>query len=139
LQAKFTATSIKGTVISNGVIYKIKGTPAMPVPNFGGNWVGTVKQSGFTVAESFTALANPQYPGIFDFSGTIFSPNGALDAFGQVAVDPKGKAVGYSVTEINAFTDVLAYFTGKYNPSTGTTTVKGIDENGVKLVGKFHR
>src|SRR5437867_3504711 len=66
LQAKFTATSIRGAAVINGVLYKFKGKPALPVPDFSGNWYGTVTQRGFTAVENFTGTQNQDFPGIFD-------------------------------------------------------------------------
>ena len=131
---KLSSKSFAGTVTANGVSYKIKGIPAVGLPDGTGNWVGTVKQGGQTAVESFTAISNTNFPGINDVSGLI---NGSLVFTGQAAATPKGQLVGYSDTDVNG--GILANFTGKLNAVKGTFTIKGIDENGVVLSGKFSR
>jgi hypothetical protein len=132
---KFNTKSLKGkTTFDDGRKYAFNGKPQTVMLDVSGNWVGTVKESGSTVMESFTATSNPDFSGVFDFSGLI---GGSLAATGQVIVASSGAVSGYSVTETDG--GVEANISGKANPAKETLTTKGVDQSGDKLTGKFFK
>ena len=135
----FSAKSFSVKVLlDDGSTSTLSGKPAGTIPRFTGTYSGTVKQSNMSirVPETFTATANPYFPGVCDFSGTV---NGALSASGQSILGPNGTVFGYAVTDQGGGGTVASVFTGKYVPASGALTTTGVDEYGVKVSGKFTR
>ena len=130
---KFSTKSLRGkATFGDGRTYTFNGKPLALMLDASGNWAGTVREAGQTVVESFTATANPDFSGVFDFSGLV---GGSLTATGQVIVASSGVVSGYSLTETGG--GLLATISGRVNPTSGTLTIRGVDQNGVKLTGKF--
>jgi hypothetical protein len=131
--SQIKSLKVKAT-FDSGRSYSFKAKRVSSMPDISGNWTGTVKQAGQTVVESFTATSNPNFAGVFDFSGQI---GGSLTGTGQVIVASNGAVSGYSITETGG--GLAATISGKVNPSNGSLTTKGIDENGIELTGKFFK
>jgi hypothetical protein len=137
IQGKFSPKSISGKILfDNGATGKISGSAASGVPDASGNWAGTAKESGQTAPEAYVVSANRNFAGVFDITGTV---NGSLPATGQVIVGANGAVVGYGVTQLSNGGTLRTGFTGRFNASKGTLSTQGVDENGVKVVGKFAR
>ena len=133
---KFSTKSLKGkATFDNGRTYSFNGKPLSTMLDPSGNWAGTVKEARQTVVESFTVTPNADFSGIYDFSGLV---GGSLTASGQVVVASNGAVSGYSITDTGGG-GLAATISGKANFVRGTLTTKGVDQNGVKLTGKFFK
>jgi hypothetical protein len=144
---KFSSKSITGTaVFENGVTYKLKGVPAQSVADASGNWSGTVREEATrelsrSFTNAFSAVTNSQFQNVFDLSGLDFFDEEGVYKTGQVVIAFNGNVVGYQVDaedpRLGSNSFARAYFTGHYNASKGTLTMKALGSIGEELPGEL--
>ncbi|MBI3853265.1 MAG: hypothetical protein HY298_23695 [Verrucomicrobia bacterium] len=117
---------LQGSAVTANGSFRIKGTPAVALPNLSGHYIGYVKEQGQTFTEVYD-LTPGSYPGVFDIWG--YASLG-FDIYGALIISSRNRVNGYAISDYGAQGTLISSLSGKANPIKGTGKLKGLDQYG---------
>ena len=136
-----SAKSLQAGIVAGDGEFKLSGKPAGTIPDFSGQWPGSLiySQPKIKVIETLDISADPERPGVFPMTSTgDGAPGGPYQSIGACILTSKGGVTAYKIDHYPTGSDVN-YLSGRYNAVKGQVIFTGFDVFRTKLRARYSR